>query len=258
MIDRESRLCSQRSRVLWLSKEDSNTKIFHSKATKRLQKNSILGIRDLTRRWLNQTEDIGQAFINYYTKLFSSFCPASQCGALDKIPQVVIEEMNADLVGVFQEWEILDAINQMAPLKAPGPDETPPLFYQHFWLVVDKDVTNSVLMWLNSSIFPSPINHTFITLVPEVDSPELVTEFHPISLCNVLYKIFSKVLANRLKKFLPNLITEHQSAFAKDWLIIGNILVAFETLHCMKNQTFGKTGFMALKLDMSKAYNRVE
>ncbi|XP_050245827.1 uncharacterized protein LOC126693745 [Quercus robur] len=215
LIHRESRLWSQRSRVLWLSKGDSNTNFFHSKATKRLQKNSILGIRDLTRRWLNQSEDIGQAFINYYTELFSS-CPASQCGALDKIPQVVTEEMNADLVGVFHEWEILDAIKQMVPLKAPGPGRMPPLFYQHFWPMVDKDVTSSVLMWLNS------------------------------------------VLANRLKKFLPNLITEHQLAFAKDQLITDNILVVFETLHRMKNQTSGKTGFMALKLDMSKAYDRIE
>ena len=71
-------------------------------------------------------------------------------------------------------------------------------------------------------------------------------------------QIFSKVLANRLKKFLPNLISEHQSAFAKDRLITDNILVAFETLHCMKNQTSGKTGFMVLKLDMSKAYDKVE
>ena len=111
---------------------------------------------------------------------------------------------------------------------------------------------------MNSGILPSSINHTFITLIPKVDSPKLVTKFHPISLCNFLYKIFSKVLANRLKKFLPNLITKHQSAFAKNRLITNNILVAFETLHCMKNQTSGKTGCMALKLDMSKAYDRVE
>ena len=85
-----------------------------------------------------------------------------------------------------------------------------------------------------------------------------MSEFHPISLYNVLYKIYSKVLANRLKKFLPSLITEHQSAFAKKKLIADNIIVAFETLHHMKQHNLGKYGFMAIKLDMSKAYDRVE
>ena len=89
-------------------------------------------------------------------------------------------------------------------------------------------------------------------------NPILVSEYRPISLCNVLYKIFSKVLANRLKKFMPELITEHQSAFAKNRLISNNVLVAFETLHCMKNHNSRKTGFMVVKLDMSKAYDKVE
>ena len=71
-----------------------------------------------------------------------------------------------------------------------------------------------------------------------------------------MYKIISKTIANRLKKILPKLVSETQSAFMLDQLITDNILIAFETLHHLKKNK-GKMGFMALKLDMSKAYDRV-
>ena len=101
--------------------------------------------------------------------------------------------MNAVLNASFREDEVKEALKQMAPLKAPGLDGMPLLFYQHFWGVVDNDVTNSVPSWLNSGIIPHPINHTFITLIPKIKkikkikkTPKFVTQYHPISLCNVL------------------------------------------------------------------------
>ena len=120
-----------------------------------------------------------------------------------------------------------------------------------------KDITTSVLSFLNSATLLEHLNHTFIKLIPKVKNPELVSQFRPISLCNVLYKIFSKVLANILKKILPHIITEHQSAFTKDRLISDNILIAFESLHNMQNYKSTKECYMAIKLDMSKAYDRV-
>ena len=94
--------------------------------------------------------------------------------------------------------------------------------------------------------------------IQQINNPESVAQFRLISLCNVIYKILSKVIVNRLKPILKSIIFETQSAFVADRLITDNILITFESLYHMKTQCSGKTSFMALKLDMSKAYDRVE
>lgn len=95
-------------------------------------------------------------------------------------------------------------------------------------------------------------------MIPKVKSPKYIIGFRPINLCNVVHKLVSKVLANRLKIVLPVVVSENQSAFQAGRVIIDNVLMAFETLQYMKNHQSGKLGFMALKLDMRKAYDRVE
>ena len=168
-------------------------------------------------------------------------------------PRVVTQEMNHGLLAEFTKSEVDVALKQISPLKAPGPDGLPPIFYQHYW-----DVAKAVLTWLNSGTICPSFNHTYITLIPKVKCPQQVTEFHPIALCNILYKLVSKVLVNRLKKLLPDIISESQSVFQSDKSISDNILVAFESLHHMKHNKVGKSGFMAMKLHMSKAYDYVE
>jgi hypothetical protein len=105
---------------------------------------------------------------------------------------------------------------------------------------------------------PEGWNDTVIVLIPKVRNPEKISEFRPINLCNVLYKLIAKVLSNRLKKILPQIISPSQSAFVPSCLITDNVLLAYELTHYLNNKRKGKEGIAAIKLDMSKAYDRVE
>lgn len=146
----------------------------------------------------------------------------------------------------------------MHPLKSPGPDGFSACFYQRSWPIVKGEVCHAVLEFLNNDVFDRDINTTNICIIPKKKSPSRLVDYRPISLCNVIYKIIAKVLAIRMKKVLPHIISQTQSAFIPGRLITDNLLVAFEALHTMDVRMKGKEGYMAMKLDMSKAYDRVE
>ena len=114
-----------------------------------------------------------------------------------------------------------------------------------------------VKAFFHSGFMLKSLNHTFITLIPKVPNLEKVTQFRPIALCNVTYKIISKILVNRLKPFMDSLITPFQNAFIQGRQITDNIILVKEFFEYLKKKKEGKWGFVALKLDMNKAYDRI-
>lgn len=166
--------------------------------------------------------------------------------------------MNLQLSAAYSREEVIIALNQMHPSKAPGPDGFQAQFYQRYWHIVGEYTINSVLGFLNNSQPINDINHTNICLIPKSKHHSHVIDFRPISLCNVSYKLISKVLANRLKPILDSIISQNQPAFISDRLISDNIVIAHERINYISNKKKGKIGFGALKLDMSKAFDRVE
>ena len=176
----------------------------------------------------------------------------------DTIQSRVTLEMNLDLISEFTREEVELALKQIHPTKAPGPDDMSAIFFQKYWDVVGNDISSMILNVVNSNMSLAEINKTNITLIPKTKCPSRMSKFRPISLCNVIYKLVSKVFANRLKKILPHIISENQSAFLSGRLISNNVLVAFELMHYLEHKREGKESFMAVKLDMSKTYDRVE
>jgi hypothetical protein len=199
-MDREGLWWHQRAKMDWLKHEDRNTKYFHSCANSRRKKNFIGKIKDERVLWRESIEGVNSAFVDYFSELFS----LGQGGDLDPcmrhVKKSVSESMNATLVEDFTADEINTALRQMAHLKAPRLDGMSACFFQQNWALIGMEVCRGILKILNCGVTPSQLNLTYIALIPKKQNPKCVNEFRPINLCNMLYKLVSNVLANRLKK----------------------------------------------------------
>lgn len=113
---------------------------------------------------------------------------------------------NEELTRPFFIEEFREAIFQMHPDKSPGPDGFNPAFYHKFWSLLKDDIFANGVDWLAIESFPSWINKTNLVLVPKVERAYCMKDLTPIALCNVLYKIISKVLCNRSSIFCQILL----------------------------------------------------
>lgn len=194
---------------------------------------------------------------DFYQRLFSAqddLVPELVC---THVPRKVTLEMSELLAVPFSEQEVEAALFHMGPNKSPGVDGFNTGFFQTHWDLVKKCVMEAALGFLNGGELPEEVNKTLLVLIPKVTNPQDLTQYRPISLCNVLYKICSKAMANRLRRILEEVISAEQSAFIPGRLITDNVLIAYECIHYLRNKR-GKQGDCAIKLDMAKAYDRVE
>jgi len=254
----EEMFWKQKSRVFWLREGDMNTKFFHALTKQRRARNKITQLVDEDGNIVEDDEGLVAIATSYFRQIFESSDPEEIEEALAHVPTTITGAMNDDLTAPVSEWEIKLALFAMHPEKAPGPDGMTALFYQKFWDIVKEDLTLMVNKFLFEGTMANGLNDTNICLIPKVTKPNAMTQFRPISLCNVSYKIISKVLCLRLKKVLPGLISETQSAFVAGRQISDNVMIAQEMFHALRTKPSGRNKRMAIKTDMSKAYDRME
>lgn len=231
--------------------------MFHSFATGRKKSNSIPFLETEDGRRVDSKEGMSTVIMNYFLKVFGEI-NRTEVDISRISPRRVNEEQNRDLTKEVTFDESFMAINQMHPDKASGPDGLNPVFYQNFWNIMGAEIFNCCKKWLNGEAFPADLNCTNVVLIPKKKGACRMKDLRPIALCNVLYKIMAKVLSNRLKQVLPELISEKQSAFLPERSITDNVIVAFEVVHHMRRGRVKGDGEVALKLDISKAYDRVK
>jgi hypothetical protein len=254
---REEVLWKQKSRELWLTCTDLNTKFFHASTACRRRYNSISFLKTSDGSVLYSRDNIGNYMVDHYKNLFTTTAPVLDDSLNELIDAVVTEEDNSIICSIPDEVEIYQTIISLGLNKAPGPDGMTGLFYKTYWNIVKYQVVASVQSFFRGGYMLKEFNHTNIALIPKIDNPSQMNHFRPISLTNFNYKIISKILSNRFKPLLQKIISPTQSAFLKGRSIHDNTVLAHEIFHTMKHKQ-GNGGLMAIKLDIEKAFDSME
>lgn len=196
--------------------------------------------------------------MDYFKNLFISVLRDRRQIVAEALTSKISPEINQQLITIPSDSEIHLALLAIHPDKAPDPDGFSASFFQANWNTVGPDIVVEIHDFFSSGVMPRSLNHTLIRLIPKNTKVKSVGDYRPIALCNVYYKIISKLLANRFKLLLPDLISENQSAFVQGRVIADNILISHEVLHFLKKSTASKRCSMAVKTDMSKTYDHLE
>jgi hypothetical protein len=202
LLDQEEVMWQQRSRVQWLAAGDKNTRFFHLRASQRRRKNKIKELIRGDGTLETREAVLGDMTSDFYKDLYKTEGVQGIEKVLDTVPMKVTSLMNEMLDAPFDTSEVKAALFEMYPTKAPGPDRFPTHFFQRNWELCGVEVKKSVLRILSGVEDPAVVNKTFIVMIPKIASPRELGQFRPISICDVIYKIASKVAANRLKKIL--------------------------------------------------------
>ena len=167
------------------------------------------------------------------------------------------EEEKESLSTQISEEEIKCGLWALKPFKALGINGLHAGFYQYFWTDVKELVCHEVINIFEKREMPEFLNETLISLISKCQSPESLNNYIPISQCNSIYKVVIKILVSRIRPFLDRPVSPVQFAFVPRRRGLDNILIAQELIHSLDNKN-GRVGFMAIKVDLAKAYDCIE
>jgi hypothetical protein len=252
----EEILWKQKSRVQWLKEGEKKTKFFHRAMVHCRHINKITHLEDSQGNPIREHSQIEAELTNYYWDLLTK-TREERMKSIQRvtrhIPSLVTPEQNLALTQPITQEEVDQAIKSMPPGKAPGPDGFTTDFFHHCWDLVREEVWEVVEESRASGLVLPTLNATFLTLIPKEERVTNPKKFRPITLCNVIYKIITKVVANRLKPILTHVISKEQAGYVEGRQIMDNVILAHEVIHSLKTS---RTKGMLIKLDLSKAFDK--
>jgi hypothetical protein len=195
--------------------------------------------------------------MNYYKDLLMEPL-RDRMSAISKItrhiPSLITKEQNETLMRPITQEEVDQAVKEMPLGKSPGPNGFTTNFFHYCWSMIREEVWQVVEESRTSGQVLSAFNATFLTLIPKEERVTHPKQFQPIALCNVIYKIITKVIVLRLKLVPPFIISKVQSGYVEGRKIMDSVILVHEVIHSLKST---RTPSMLIKLDLSKSFDRI-
>ena len=258
----EEEFWRQKSRIMWLFLGDKNSGYFHAIAKGRRARNRMTVIEDAAGTAYYEEEQIAGQIKEYFAGIYSSDITNSNLVSTVEIvgsalSPSIAPDTNENICSIPTAAEIKNALFLIHPDKAPGPDGFSASFFHSNWSTIGPALISEVQAVFRTGSLPPVTNVTYVRLIPKITGAKLVSDYHRIALCNVSYKVITKILSLRLKPILQDIISETQSAFVPGRAISDNVLIMHEILHTLKTSEAEIHCSMAVKTDMSKAYDRL-
>jgi len=254
-LKQEEMFWRQKARVKWLKEGDANTRFFHATVKDRHHRQRICAIKNDSGELLTTQTAIQEEAISFYSNLFMAEDCSEMEPLLHCLPSSLEASDNVLLSRPPTREEVKEAVWKLDPDSAAGPDGFSGTFFRQCWEIVQEDVYKAMLDFYAGVPIPRAIASAQIVLIPKNNNPETFADFRPICLCTFISKVSTRIIATRLRKILPKLISNEQAGFVEGRSIQDNVLLAFELIQYIDKRCRGSN--VVVKLDMMKAFDRV-
>nr|XP_016509454.1 PREDICTED: uncharacterized protein LOC107826922 [Nicotiana tabacum] len=242
--------------MTWFKEGDRNTKFFHAQVRGRRKRLQPKRIQNSGGTWIEEEQEIAEEAIKFYEEQFTEASTPSSFDIVEHVPNLINTKQNAELIKQPTKEEVKVAVFGLNGDSAGGPDGMTGKFYHSCWDLIGDDLYDMVRAFFNGHELPKFVTHTNLVLLPKKKEVNTFSNLRPISLSNFSNKVISRVVHERLLKFLPSLISEEHAGFVKGRNIVENILLTQEIVTDIRLRT--KVGpNVILKLDMTKVYDRI-
>ncbi|GJZ71170.1 retrotransposon protein, putative, ty1-copia subclass, partial [Tanacetum coccineum] len=248
----EAKDLAQKAKVKWAIEGDENSKFFHGLINKKRSQLSIRGIF-VDGDWITDPLLVKDAFKEHFASRFMQ--PDSfRLKLKSSFPKRLSPNQVSDLDSCVTRSEIRNAVWECGENKSPGPDGFSFEFFRRYWNFIGPDFCSAIECFFTIGFLPKGCNASFIALIPKVLDAKFVSDFRPISLIGSVYKVITKILANRLAPVISDIVSDSQSAFIANRSILDGPFILNEIIAWCKRKN---KQALIFKVDFAKAYDSV-